>query len=489
MPTYPKMRVTLFTGTGLEDLDLVAEIGPGAARGERSTVLGRSTLWWTYEAETSGWMRFAVDGAGPWAVTVHREAADGFGGLDVLASSVWQRSGKDGVEVLFEAEEGTRYTIALGVGAGGRGGEFTLRWEEAVAPGWLRYLGRLADGDRDSAGDTVEIRGLRDLAMHADGGVLYMASDLGLQVFEREVATGRLDHVQLLETDFDVRRGALLWDTARNRLLVDDCGSWHALEPEGDGPELGDPGTVAADGDPGTCEEALLADAEGSSLYRVSAHYPEHFAVEDDGGLRFVSATGVLATAAVVANGGGHLYVSVADRLLVFERDAETGALTQADFEETISAPASPPVPLAITDDDAYLFVFDNSGERANVFSLADPSSPERLGTLSKFWDAPYQSNRCRFADARGDVPVVDVFCPGLAFAVLWDAEAGELEGADALPAGQVDRFNSTPLPDFDDPVDLAASSGARPRFGARGPDGGRRFGRGGGGVAAGGAG
>ena len=177
VPSYPKMRVTLWTGTNVDDLVLAAEIGPGApfetlldavggatywiaaglrngdaaayglfgasgklswgatpdndesagagavsgasgslsgttalatgARGERSAVLGRSTLWWTYEAGESGWVRFAVDGeAGPWALTVHRDAADGLGALDVLASSVLQRSDDDAVEVLFEAEAG-----------------------------------------------------------------------------------------------------------------------------------------------------------------------------------------------------------------------------------------------------------------------------------------------------------------------------------------------------------------------------------------------
>ena len=134
VPTYPKLRLTMFTGTQLENLRLVAESGPGApfeflldavggerywiaaglgsghpaayeqygvsanlvwgatpdndevagaaritgssgtvsgsnrfatgTRGERSAVLGRSTLWWTYEAAASGWVRFAADGSG-----------------------------------------------------------------------------------------------------------------------------------------------------------------------------------------------------------------------------------------------------------------------------------------------------------------------------------------------------------------------------------------------------------------------------------------
>ena len=373
VPSYPKMRVTLWTGTNVDDLVLAAEIGPGApfetlldavggatywiaaglrngdaaayglfgasgklswgatpdndesagagavsgasgslsgttalatgARGERSAVLGRSTLWWTYEAGESGWVRFAVDGeAGPWALTVHRDAADGLGALDVLASSVLQRSDDDAVEVLFEAEAGVRYTIALGVRGGGRGGQFTLRWEAAEAPAWLRYAGRLADGDQDSDGDPVEIRGPRDLIAHATDSVLYLASELGLQVFEEDPATGRLDQVQLLETDLDVDV-SLIWDPQRNRLLSDDCGKWRSFEPGSDGRELRDPGELAVAEDPGNCGGDLLMDAMGSDVYRVHNSGLDHFRVEDGGGLRFVASVDeTISGGAVLAN-------------------------------------------------------------------------------------------------------------------------------------------------------------------------------------------
>ena len=529
VPSYPKMRVTLWTGTGVDDLELVARIGPGGPfetlldavggetywiaaglpngdvaayelywasgklswgatpdndrvagatalsgasgsvsgsnafatgdRGERSGVLGRSTVWWTYEAEESGWVRFVVKGgSGPWALTVHRDAADGLGGLDVVASSVWQRSEDGAVEVLFNAKAGARYTVALGVREGGRGGEFTLEWEGSDAPAWLRYAGQLADGGRDSDGDTVELRGLLDLAMHPGGGALHLASELGVQVFARDPANGRLDYLQLLETELNLRHGSLVWDARRDRLLVDDCGSWQAFEQDGDGPELRDGVAVTVTEDPGTCGHTLLLDAGGSDLYRAHAHRLEHFAVEEEGGLRFVSATDVLAVGAVLANDGGHLYVASHDRLVVFERDVESGTLTRADFEASMNAPASGPVPLAVTDDDAHLFVFDNSGERVNLFSLADATNPERLARLGRFWSSPNALDRCRFADAREEVPAVDVFCPGVAFSARWDAEAAELEGTDSLTVRQTDRFNSPPMPDFDVPVDLAVS-------------------------------
>ena len=425
------------------------------ARGERSDILGRSTLWWTYEAPASGWVRFAVEGdGGPWALTVHPDSADGLG-LDVVGASRWQRS--EG-EVLFEAREGVRYMIALGVSGGISGGEFTLRWEEADDPGWLRYAGRLADGDRDSRGNPVEIRDPGDLAVHASGTALYLASGIGLQVFERNEVTGELDHVQLLETDLDLARGSLLFDPHRDRLLADDCGTWRSFDQVGDGPELDDGGELAAADDPGTCAQDLLIDAEGSNIYRIGRRI-EHFTLEDGGELRFVEGIDTSVVGAVLSNDGEHLYASRDDLLLVFERDAESGVLTQTDFDATISAPGTGPVPLAITDDDAYLFVFDNSGERVNLFSLEDRLNPERLASLSQFWNnTSYQSTRCRFADARNGAVAVDAFCPGLAFTAQWDPDAESLEGTDWIGLGQSDRFNGLPLPDFDAPESFAVS-------------------------------
>ena len=530
IPSYPKMRVTLWTGTTVDDLVLAAEIGPGApfkalldavggetywiatglpnwdaaayeqhsasgrlswgatpgndeaasatavsgasgsisgstafatgARGERSAILGRSTLWWTYEAGESEWVRFTVDGdAGPWVLTVHREAADGRGGLDVLTSSVWQRRDGDEVEVLFEAATGVRYTIALGVRGGGRGGEFTLRWEAAEAPTWLRYAGRLADGDHDSSGDPVEIRGPRDLAAHATQSLLYLASVLGLQVFEQDPATGRLDQVQLLDTDLGVDI-SLIWDPQRNRLLSDECGKWRSFEPGADGRQLGEPGELVVAEDPGNCAGDLLMDATGSDLYRVWNSGLDHFRVEDGGGLRFVeSVDGAISGGAVLSNDGATLYAADIDRgLQVFERDTDTGVLVRTDHETPLRVWVLQPFPIAISDDDEYLFVFDGTGDLTNLFSLADRLNPERLGTLSRFWGLSWEEVECRFADSRTEGVIVDVFCPGMAFTTRWDSEAGELVGADFITPEQVDRFGGSPMPDFDDLVDLAVS-------------------------------
>ncbi|MYD96291.1 MAG: S8 family serine peptidase [Gammaproteobacteria bacterium] len=439
------------------------------ARGERSDILGRSTLWWTYEAPATGWVRFAVDGVGSWVLGVHRDAADGFGGLETVASNRWQRNER---EVLFKAREGVRYTISLGVSSGKRGGEFTLRWDEADDPRWLRYVGRLADGDRDGNGNPVAIRSPGDLASPDSGDALYLASGIGLQIFEPDPATGELNYLQLVETDFDLAPSSLLWDSSRDRLLADNCGTWRSFAPDGNDTELEDLGELSATADPARCAIHLLMAADGSSLYRVSSNHLEHFDFEESGGLRFVEETDVgnRVHAAVLSGDGEHLYV-VSNRLLVFERNAESGELTQTDFESTLIhygvASGPPRRPLAITDDDAYLFVFDRYGARAILFSLEDPLNPERLSELPQFWQiwsgtTVARTNRCRFADTRGEDPVVDVLCPGVAYTAHWDPEVGELGGTDHLSPVQSDRFNGVPIPEFDSPTGFAVSSDDR---------------------------
>ena len=535
IPSFSKLRVTLFRGAGPGDLELAAGMGPGppygialdavegenygiavgvrngdevafddfgqvlfgrlrwghtpnndepggaaavagasgsvsgstafatSGSGERSEVLGSSTLWWTYEADASGWVRFAVDGgAGPWRLVVHRESADG--GLEAVAASVLQGSESDAVEVLFEAQEGVRYTISLGV-AGGSGGDFTLRWEPTDAPAWLRYAGRLADGDRDARGNPVEIRGPADLVIHASGTALYLASELGLQVFGRDAASGELKLVQLLDTGPHGEHVRLLWDATRKRLLVDECGAWRSFAEVGDGPELEDLGALAVEDDPGSCAGELLMDGEGSDVYRLAGQTIEHFAVDDGGGLRFAEAVDAVQelNAAVLSSKGGYLYASSYWRLLLFEREPGTGTLTWMPYEGDELTPSrwahiEPPdgQALAITDNDTHLFVFDGSGERVNLYALDDPAEPDRLDVLEQFWEAPFGSDYCRFADARSASTAVDVFCPGVAFTAQWDSEKRALAGTDFLGPGAEEDGRT--MPPFAAPIALAAA-------------------------------
>ncbi len=428
------------------------------ARGERSFDVGRSTLWYAWEAPAAGLFRFAVDGdGGPWALTVYRDAGDG-SGLEMVASN--RATGTEG-NVAFEVSPGVRYMVVLGVRGGGRGGEFTLRWERAD-PSPVRYVGRLADGDRDSRDNPVEIRNPVGLAMHPDGAALYLASGIGLQVFQRDPKTGRLAQTQLLETDlgFNQVSDRLLWNTRRDRLLADHCttGSWQAFGLVGAGPETEHLGKLA--GHPGSCAIFVFMDHTGSHLYRIDGYRYRlaHFTVDEDE-IREIAKydlPGVIHRAvAVLSNDGRHVYVATDDLLLAFERDPESGELARAEYEGAIDnrglggmAP-----PLAITDDDAYLFVGEGRYS-ITVFSVKDRLNPVRLATLERFGGSGNVGwYTCRFADTRPESLTVDVFCDDLVFAARWDSESGELKGTD---------WATIPDPDIAEPAGFAVSPDAR---------------------------
>ena len=439
--------------------------------GERRDLLGHSTLWWTYEAETSGWMRFAVDGDGPFRLAIHQASADGTDGLELVATSRWQRSEGNLVEVLFKAEEGVRYTVSLGLAGGAPsvgsgdpdGSDFTLRWEPAEAPAWLHYAGRLQNGGPDASGNSVEIRNPGALAMHPGGTNLYLASEIGLQVFARDAETGGLNLTQVLDVNPNLGQAVLEWDSNRDRLLVDDCGVWHTFVAVDDGAQLEDSGELAVANDPGTCADKIIIAPGGSDVYRFGGRHMERYTVEGGGNLRYAETTNLSNdfVAAVMSKEGTHLYLRIWDGLRVFKRDSNSGTLTSGSDLSISDWPSSDrqsrQTPLAIDDEDAHLFSTDYWGDRTIVFSLDDPGNPQHVASLRGFWTGGTAEDSCAFADARTGITAVDVFCPGVAYTAQWDAENSELKGTDYILSGVPDQAGRT-MPHFDVPLALAAT-------------------------------
>ena len=546
VPTYAKLRITMFTGASSEDLQLVAQTGPDTApsdfvveavggqrywiaagfrtgdvtaysqdiasgmiiwgstpgndrlasaetipgtagsisgsnrfatleRGERGSVLGHSSLWWNYGASATGWHRFRLDETdGPWVLTVYKEGGDGFGGLEFVRSS-HQPEGveSDGIEVIFHAEEGGRYAIRLGARGRDGGGEFTMHWGETEAPVWLKYAARLADGDLDASGTSVQLSGPSSLAFNGRGTALYVASKLGLQVFERDPRIGGLTFVQLLEDD-GLEDASLIWDPHRDQLYAHRCGTWRRFAPLDETQrELEDEGTISISGDPPDAAECgtgvfgdVFMDEAGSFVNAVlpSAGRLQVLALDAEGDLRHVQTVEVFGLKrAVISNGGSHVYAVTDSSLLVFRRNANTGRLTQTAYRTSLTWRAEA---LAISSDGRNLFVFDDNGKRTRVFQLEDdPSNPRELGILPPFWRESFPwdhwNNRCGFARVRKGTPAVDVFCMDMAFGVQWQPESDSLEATDHVAPWQADRFNH-PVPEFGHTRNLATSPDGR---------------------------
>ena len=326
--------------------------------GARLDVVGRQAVWWTFEAPADGWYRFSADGeGGPWSVTVH----DGDRG-DLVASSRWQGTPDDGTNVLFYATAGSRHAISVGVHGGGTAGEFTLRWDSAEAPAWLRYSGRLSDGDHDASGQPVEIRMAGELAFADEA--LYLASGLGLSVFERDPESGGLTFVRLVD-DY-LEHASLAYDGARSRLLAHDCGNWRSFRIESGGHAIEAPVDLAAADDPGSCGR-LLVHPESTFVYRNGDSVLDAFAIEDDGGLRFADRYRSGFPKGAALSETGLLYGSSGSELIVLQTDADSGELRGNATGERLASRWWQPNPLTRNMRNIFLKVVRNMlrGDRA----------------------------------------------------------------------------------------------------------------------------
>ena len=394
---------------------------------------------------------------------MHR-TVDGRDGLEAIRSSRW-RPPAEPTEIVFYAEAGVRYAIALGVGGSGQGGDFELTWSEAETPIWLRYAGRVAPGGYDSAGRTVDLHDLG--AMAFNGPALYVGSGLGLLVFERDPVGGSLALHQVLGGG--VPHDALIWDWPRGRLLgVRGRCKWRQLAPFDGGLRLAEPDELIIDGTypcAGPNRGVVFADSTFSSLYRVNRGLMHVFAVDAGGDIRVVRGDFHLGEGyyrGLIAHDDSHVYVLAQRSVVTFQRDAESGDLTRVDgmtFPHQLGS-------IAISQDGAYMAVVESRGERTDVLGLEDPAHPVIEATLDRFWpitrhSAGYVARGCHSVPGRSGAFAFDAVCDTVVFAVDWRPAKDVLLGSDYAIQGESDRDNNL-IPDFGVPASVAASPDGR---------------------------
>ena len=196
----------------------------GTTESDGRTHLGYGSLWYTIEPDEPGWYRVWIeDESLPLIISVFRRG-DESQSLSLIMASRSQRLTGEGTEVIFQAESGTEYFVRVGSTSPHQSTQFTMRWEQTSSPKWLRYVGRVADGWRDAAGNIVALQTPRELAFESTGKELYAASASGLTVFERNSENGLLT---VLEQHDEVPSSSYLaWDPHRTRLYANDGCSW-----------------------------------------------------------------------------------------------------------------------------------------------------------------------------------------------------------------------------------------------------------------------
>ncbi len=433
--------------------------------GERTGSLGHSSLWWKFEPSASGWYRFSVDDDA-FALAVYHDNTDNVGSLNLVRSSDHPLSERtDYAEVMFHAEAGEAYAIRLGSADNRASREFTLRWEATEAPNWLRYIGNLTEGSQDAEGKPVEIRD-SNLVFDREGARLYAASSLGLQVFERDVDTGRVTLRQQLEDP--TLSKPLIWDAARSRLYIGRaCDSeyrrfvWNDVSQA-----LEDDGSVEVSSDSSIdCpDRGSFMSSDGSFLYLPTHGGIDVFAFETADVLRRIQTDHLRAEIyqALISNDDTRVYATTGRDLIVLERDAETGELTKVATAVETTFPWGRRNLLAITGDDHYLFVVTAWGYLTHLFDLRqNPSQPQEVASLRKFWPSgwPWRDPYCESANTRFGSPGIDVLCHGSALVAM--LEDGQLVGTDYVSPSQADRYNS-PLRDFGTTYGVAFSPDGR---------------------------
>ncbi|MCY3841824.1 MAG: hypothetical protein OXH09_24800, partial [Gammaproteobacteria bacterium] len=210
-------------------------------KGEHTGALGDSSLWWTFEPEESGWVRFELDGPRGSKLAIYRIGADGEMELVRISRNLGTPA------ATINAEAGARYVIRFGTyyydadGAGGGArGDFELSWGPSDPPALLRYVDSVADGTIAGDGSVVDLDSLGHQAFNTDGTELYVASAAGILVFDRDPATGKVDLADTLE-DYPVRPSIfgpptqMIWDEAGAALLVAGCDEWVKFTAAEDG--------------------------------------------------------------------------------------------------------------------------------------------------------------------------------------------------------------------------------------------------------------
>ena len=427
---------------------------------EPSGALGHSSLWWSFITPSdAGWHRFRVEGADTATLAVYRVRGTGFEGLERVARSHgdWRAPHEaDAVSALFDAIDGQRYLIRVGQRGEGSADEWTLHWQPAAAPTWLRYVGR--SQQPSALGPPDEAPTSAALAFGERGEFLYLGTSKGLHVLARNAGTGALRVVRRASVSAP---RALLWDETRRKLYAFIGCGWRRFAPGDASPSsLVDEGALAiVDGEPPPCEVLVaFLDATGGYLQHGHSDGMEVYALAESG-LTAVQSVAMPDLKHAAPGADGLVYATYRYSLEVLQREQDTGALAAvgavdlADSEEAIAI-----------SDEGYVLALSEDGSTTAYALAARPAAPRHIDTLAPFGNAswPDRDGGCRFIAARPGTAAIDVFCDDSAFSVALASAAAEttLQATDYMAHWQPDRFNNH-LPKFE-PRGLATSPDGR---------------------------
>ena len=466
---------------------------------EPVAVAAHASLWWRWTAPSTGWFRFRVEkreslGAyGQSLLAVYAIGADG--DPEFIRSTDHSYVLNGDPETALRAVRGARYLIQAAPRAGEDAHRIRFTWEPAEPPDWLRYLGRLTDGEALPNGDLLSIEEPQGLAIDGAGKRLFVNDRDKLIVLARDAQTGSLSPLRTVPhrdahgNEVTLLSNATLhWDARQGLLYGIDSGYDTTLY------RLNDPARAFVE----PCNNPATHDFR-TAIREVIAVGPFLYLIGRDGVLVYrldgecdSTLIGILAEEpvdhavakqaagvdglrhAALGAQGEHLYVLSFDALLTLARNPDTGnvSLTSAiDLDaagkdgDRVELPRSP-TSIATDASGSFLFLFGNGAPEIAVFDLrTDPASPALAAQISEFhieswifrthlvW--PNSDGHCSAFSTI--VEAVTAICGDAAYKVTWDADDRVFDVSDYIGAQVPDRFGNH-LPIFGYPRGIVQS-------------------------------
>ena len=444
--------------------------------------IGDRSVWYTYRTEESGWVRFDNPDLQGLRFAVYRR--DGQGGLELVTlgqrvvSNVLVASDPHPSHVTFYARAGVEYVLRLSNtqrdrdGYGGRfAGDFEITWGPSYPPARLRHVQAVNDNFnffrlKEGTVDPYNFGTVGEMVSNGAGTEFYVASDLGLMVFERDIDTGMLAPLQTM-TEHPIRGDhGLYWDAAGSALLVATCSRWMKFTPvEGGGLQYaGDIAGAPCPGGPLLVHGSFVHNLNKPWLietYEFDADHTTLTLAEDH------LVAGI--DRAVMTADGRNLYALTVDgdnvKLLALERDLETAGLSITSIigegsvtGDGAAVPAIAEV-TAMALQESHLFLALGAGVGGTdtmVFDLTDRTRPVFLDYLPAFvfdppndFGDPAKGYDCFFGGAWSGVAAMEMFCNHQnQYYVVQVNPDGELvpsdEGRNAARLYELDAFGNT---------------------------------------------
>lgn len=391
--------------------------------------LGHSSLWYTYEIEESGWMRFYLGGSSfqPTRISAFNRTGDNQELELIMSSRVSGFFSNDPIEIFVYGEAGSTIFLRVGSSTKHSTNSFNLRWEPSSAPQWLRYLGRVAHGRRDGSGNIANLSTPRESVFNDDGTAFYIATQSGLNIFSRNPENGELTYER--ETHDIEPRSFLLWDSHRSRLYANHADVWWIYEPDNHDPLKLELVSVQYGVGPTTTQNtygtpSLYMEPEGNFLYRTLANEQVVYTFDTEGNLVYLGDFAVPRRVIYPAQRANDWYST--NNNAIFQ---DTRIIGSAFFERNRAVSLSGRSTRNIGSDRAGEYVFVADTYVASV--LRNDFETGELTTEASEFNFTLGVSDCAGVFVRNERLAADVICGRGGYVVEYDAESQDVDYSD----------------------------------------------------------